>query len=95
MHGGSASQVQDKAQECLNEMADATTADVQQDIDDLQDEYEAADGPDEKLAILAEMRKLWKIVLDRTGHGPTEQRELEHSGEIDGFDFNINASNDS
>jgi hypothetical protein len=84
VHGGATSQAQKKAQERLDEMADATTADIQQDIEDLQDEYDDADDPDEKLAILAELRKLWKIVLDRTGHGPTEKREHDHSTS-DGF----------
>ena len=76
MHGGSASQVEDKAQECLNEMADSVTANAQQNLEDLQDRYEETDDPDEKRAILAEMRKYLKIVLDRTDHGPTESREL-------------------
>lgn len=80
MHGGAAPQVKKKAQERLDEMADATTADIQRDIEDLQNEYENADEAGDKIAILAEMRKLWKIVLDRTGHGPTEKRETELSG---------------
>lgn len=95
VHGGSAKQVKEKAQERLNEMADSTTANVQQDIEDLQDEYEAADDPETKLDILAEIRKHWKIILDRTGHGPSEKREMEHSGEVDGFNFTINAGDDS
>lgn len=74
-HGGAASQVQKKAQERLDRMADETTADIQEDIADLQTEYEAADDPDTKVTILSEMRRLWKIILDRTGHGPTEKRE--------------------
>ena len=83
-HGGAAGQVQRKAQERLDKMADETTADIQADIADLQAEYEAAEDPDTKVAILSEMRRLWKIILDRTGHGPTEKREHEHSGEDGG-----------
>lgn len=68
-------------------MADETTADLQRDIDDLQGEYESAPDIETKLSILSEMRKNWKIILDRTGHGPTEKRE--HSGEIGGFEVSI------
>lgn len=82
VHGGATEQVQKKAQERLDEMADETSADAQRNLEDLQDEYEAAHDPDEKLAILSEMRKYWKIVLDRSGHGPTEKRE--HTGEDGG-----------
>lgn len=75
-HGGSASQVQAKAQERLDRMADTTTATIQDQIDDLETEYARAEDPDAKLAIMSEMRRLWKIILDRTGHGPTEKREV-------------------
>lgn len=95
MHGGSAPQVKKKAQERLDAMADSTTADLQRNIADLQDEYESADDIETKLSIQSEIRRNWKIILDRTGHGPTAKRELEHSGEIEGFDFTINASSDS
>lgn len=81
VHGGAAPQVQKKAQERLDEMADATTADIQSNLEDLQSEYDHVGTPDEKVAILSEMRRLWKIILDRTGHGPTEKRELENTGE--------------
>ena len=75
-HGGNAKQVQEKAQERLDRMADTTTATIQDQIEDLEDEYDRATDPDEKLAIMSEMRRLWKIILDRTGHGPTEKREV-------------------
>lgn len=79
-HGGAAPQVQKKAQERLDEMADKTTADIQRNIEDLQEEYEHIDDPEAKLAIMSEMRRLWKIILDRTGHGPTEKREVSGEG---------------
>lgn len=80
VHGGAASQVQKKAQERLDEMADSTTATIQSQIADLEAEYEAADDPDEKLAIMSEMRRLWKIILDRTDHGPSETKEVTGEG---------------
>ena len=80
-HGGNASQVQEKAQERLDRMADTTTATIQDQIADLEAEYDRAEDADEKLAIMAEMRRLWKIILDRTGHGPSETREVENTGD--------------
>jgi len=75
-HGGNAKQVQEKAQERLDRMADTTTATIQDQIRDLEAEYERAEAADAKLAIMSEMRRLWKIILDRTGHGPTETTEV-------------------
>jgi len=75
-HGGNAEQVQNKAQERLNEMADSTTADMQAILEDFASQYEHAD-PEDKADILSELRKSWKVILDRTGHGPSSRRELE------------------
>ena len=80
VHGGAAKQVKEKAQERLNRMADSTTATIQQQIEDLEQEYEAAEDAEEKLAIMSEMRRNWKIILDRTGHGKTETQELTGDG---------------
>jgi len=80
VHGGAAKQVKEKAQERLNRMADSTTATIQEQIEDLEQEYEAAEDAEEKLAIMSEMRRNWKIILDRTGHGKTETQELTGEG---------------
>ena len=80
VHGGAAKQVKEKAQERLNRMADSTTATIQEQIEDLEKEYEAAEDAEEKLAIMSEMRRNWKIILDRTGHGKTETQELTGDG---------------
>jgi len=79
-HGGNAEQVEQKAQERLDRMADQTTAEMQDILSDLSDLFKQA-PPDEKVDIAREMRQAWVKILDRTGHGPTEKRELEHSGE--------------
>jgi Skp family chaperone for outer membrane proteins len=78
-HGGAASQVQAKAQERLDRMADDVTADMQDILDDLTTLYDNAD-PEEKVEIAREIRQNWVKILDRTGHGPTDKREVEHSG---------------
>ena len=78
VHGGAASQVQEKAQERLDRMADSVTADMQEIVDDLADLYEDA-PPEAKTEIAREIRQNWKTILDRTGHGPTETKE--HTGE--------------
>lgn len=75
IHGGSASQVQEKAQERLDRMADSVTADMQDVIEDLVDLYNQA-PPEEKAEIARELRQNWKAILDRTGHGPSETREV-------------------
>lgn len=89
VHGGAAEQVKNKAQERLDRMADEVTADVAEILDDLKGHYDEAEL-DEKLAIQGAIQRHWTNILDRTGHGPTAKRELEHSGEVDGFEFNIN-----
>ena len=84
VHGGSAPQVKKKAQERLDEMADKTTSDMQSILEDLQTEYNRADS-EEKVAIAREIRQSWVKILDRTGHGPTEKREIsgEDGGALD------------
>ena len=85
VHGGATPQVKQKAQERLDQMADSVTADMQDIISDFSALYDAAD-PEDKADILAELRKNWKVVLDRTGHGPTDKRQLEDVSE-DGKGF--------
>lgn len=75
VHGGSAPQVKKKAQERLDRMADEVTADVAEILRDLTDLYHEAD-PEYKLAIQSAIKSHWRIILDRTGHGPTEKREV-------------------
>lgn len=74
-HGGAADQVKRKAQERLDRMADEVTADVQDILADLSTLYDDADT-DEKLAIQSAIKSHWQLILDRTGHGPTETREV-------------------
>jgi uncharacterized Zn finger protein (UPF0148 family) len=79
VHGGMAEQVQEKAQERLDRMADETTAEMQDVIQDLIDLYNAA-PPEDKVDIARELRQNWKAILDRTGHGPSETREVTGEG---------------
>lgn len=81
-HGGAAPQVKEKAQERLNQMADEVTADMQSIAQDLASEYEDADQ-EEKLAIEQALESIWVMVLDRTGHGPSEKREVEMDADVD------------
>ena len=76
MHGGQAPQVQKKAQERLDEMADSTTAEMQAIIDDLVDLYEQA-PPEDKVDIAREIRQNWVKILDRTGHGSEENHNID------------------
>lgn len=75
VHGGAAPQVKEKAQERLDRMADEVTAEVQTIIEDLVELYHDAD-PEEKIAIQSAVKGHWLAILNRTGHGPTETREL-------------------
>lgn len=83
-HGGAAEQVQKKAQERLDEMADSVTADLQQRLDDVFGRLDEADD-DEYVKLLRETRQLATAILDRTDHGPTETREVtgEDGGPMD------------
>jgi len=75
VHGGNAPQVRKKAQERLDRMADDVTADMQDVIQDLVGLYNAA-PPEDKAEIARELRQNWQTILDRTGHGPSETREV-------------------
>jgi len=85
-HGGAAEQVQKKAQERLDEMADSATAEMQSRLTDV---FERLDSPDlshgEYVSLLREARQLTTDILDRTGHGPSETRELKDESDGDGF----------
>lgn len=67
-------------------MADSVTAEMQDILRDLIELYEDA-SDEEKVEIARELRQNWREILDRTGHGPTEKREVdadvEHSGSLD------------
>lgn len=82
IHGGSATQVQQKAQERLDRMADETTAEMQDVIEDLVALYNSA-PPEERVEIARELRQNWKAILDRTGHGPTSKREVDMDADMD------------
>jgi len=80
VHGGAAQQVQEKAQERLDRMADEVTAEFEERLDDLVDEYDRAEDPDKKVKLFREMRQCLTSILDRAGHGPTETTELTGDG---------------
>jgi len=79
-HGGGAPQVEEKAQERLDRMADEVTAGFEERLDDLMDEYDTAEDPDTKVKLFREMRQCLTSILDRAGHGPTETREVTGEG---------------
>jgi hypothetical protein len=79
-HGGAAEQVQKKAQERLDEMADSTTAKLQERLDDVFGRLDDAEDHDQFVKLLREVRQLTTNILDRTDHGPTETREVTGDG---------------
>jgi len=79
-HGGSAPQVKKKAQERLEEMADAATKEMQNRLSDIFDRMDSADDHSEYVKLLREARQLTTAILDRTDHGPTETREVTGEG---------------
>lgn len=79
-HGGNAEQVQKKAQERLDEMADAATAEMQDRLSDVFDRLDEAEDDGEYVKLLREARQLTTSILDRTDHGPTETREVTGEG---------------
>jgi len=79
-HGGSAPQVQKKAEERLEEMADAATKQMQNRLSDVFDRLDTAETHDEYVKLLREARQLTTSILDRAGKGPTEKREVTGDG---------------
>jgi hypothetical protein len=57
-------------------MADSTTAKLQQRLNDIFDRLDDAEDNDQYVKLLREARQLTTNILDRTGHGPTETREV-------------------
>jgi len=76
-HGGAAPQVEAKAQERLDQMADSVTAELQSELDEAFERLRTADGTKEYTAILREIRKLSMDILDRTDNGPSETTKVE------------------
>jgi hypothetical protein len=79
-HGGSAPQVEEKANERLERLARELLAEFEPRIRDLLTEYDAAESADEKVKIHRELRQAVTDVLDRAGEGPTETREYTGEG---------------
>ena len=91
-HGGSAPQVEEKANERLERLARELLAEFEPRIKDLLDEYDAAETADEKVTIHRELRQAVTDVLDRAGKGPTEKREHDIDADVkhdlgDGWEF--------
>lgn len=85
-HGGSAEQVEQKAQERLDRMADAATKRMQDRLGDIFDRLEHPElTTDEYVKLMREARQLTTAILDRTGHGPSETTEVtgESGGPLD------------
>lgn len=77
VHGGAAEQVQKKAAERLDEMADSVAAEMQERLTEI---FERMDDPElsdeEYVALHREARQLATNLWDRTGNGPSETTEL-------------------
>jgi uncharacterized protein YjbJ (UPF0337 family) len=89
-HGGAAEQVENKAQERLDKMADTATARMQDRLGDIFDRLEREDlTHDEYVKLMREARQLTTDILDRTGVGPEETTKV--AGEDGGpLDFTVN-----
>ena len=70
VHGGSAPQVRQKADERLEEMAETAAEKMQNRMDELFEMLDDGDlTPEERLKVHKEMRQLSKLLWDRTGTG--------------------------
>jgi hypothetical protein len=79
-HGGSAEQVEQKAQERLDAMADSATKEMQERLEDVFQRMDGVDEHSEYVQLLREARQLTTSILDRAGHGPTETQEVTGEG---------------
>jgi len=78
-HGGRAPQVEEKAKERLERLANETLAQFEPRLDDLFEQYDNAKTVQERVNTHREIRQSVTDILDRADHGPTETHE--HTGE--------------
>jgi hypothetical protein len=81
MHGGSAPQVEAKAQERLDRLADEVLKESEPQLFDLIASYDDAETVDEKTTVLREIRQWTTSILDRAPDAPSPTEEREHTGE--------------
>lgn len=99
-HGGAAEQVQKKAQERLDEMADSTTAKLQSRLDDIYPRLDEAEDSDEFVKLLREIRQLTTDILDRAPSAPDKTETQNVNADVthdlaDGWDFVDDADTDT
>lgn len=81
-HGGSAPQVEEKAEQRLARLADETLEKFEPRLNDLFEQYDDATTASERVKIHREIRQAVTDILDRTDNGPTQTHE--HTGEDGG-----------